>query len=108
MADGQYIVPNMIPIGAEDIVVSSAAIGPTAAEVTDDVIMAIFQIVVGTATEFLWAVVGTATAGGAGEHRHDVDSHDRWEVRGHDNVLNFTMIRETADVTVAVQYFGTR
>ncbi len=105
---GMYVVPNKIPIGAEDIAVEGVAIGPSAAQVTDEVNMAIFQIVGGTAAETMWGIVGTATAGGAGEHEFDVDNRERWVVYGHDNIKNFTMIETTNTVTVAVQYFGTR
>lgn len=105
---GLYVVPNRVPIGAEDISVQGVAIGPTEAQVTDEVNMAIFQITGGTTLEVMWGIVGTATAGGAGEHSFDVDNRERWVVYGHDNIKNFTMIESTNTITVAVQYFGTR
>lgn len=105
----KYIIPNKIPIGAENITVSSTSIGATTAQVTDDVNLALFQVKAGTATHFIWAKVGTATAGTAGEFRLERDDFEIVEVHGHDNILNFRMLRgQATDVTVAVQYFGTR
>ena len=105
----QYKIPNMIPIAQEEIVVSGTSIGATIATVTDEAVMALFQVKAGTATHFIWAKVGTATAGTAGEFRLELDDFEIVEVWGHNNIRDFRMIRgQATDVTVAAQYFGTR
>lgn len=94
----------LVQIGGENITVSSTAIGPTAAEVTDEVFVAEFQVKRGGA--LYCNTKDTPTAPGTnGDIGQGIGS--RWRVVGHDEVLNFKMIATDVDATVAVQYFGT-
>lgn len=94
----------LVQIGGEDITVSSTAIGPTTTEVTDEVIVAEFQVKRGGA--LYCNTKDTPTAPGTnGDIGQTIGS--RWRVTGHDEVLNFKMIATDIDATVAVQYFGT-
>lgn len=109
MPSSRVIIPNLLLIGDEEITVSTVAIGPTAAQVTDAVVMAIFQCVEGTATQRIRFRINNdpVAAGTNGELAFGVDNNEAWEVWGHDNILNAKMIRvDAADVQVAVQYFG--
>lgn len=90
----------------ENITVSSTAIGPTAAKVTSEVMAASFWLKSGGKIHHNTKTTPTA-AGVTGDIGCILD--EKWEVLGHDEVLNFRMVKQTgeADAVVAVQYYGT-
>ena len=92
-------------IGGEDITVSTTAIGPTATQVTNEVLMAVFAHRSGG--EVHWNISVDPTAAGSNGDIDQADG-DKWGIWGHDNVLNMKMIRTGgSDGIIAVQYFGT-
>ena len=96
---------SLVQIGGEDVTVTDTAIGPTASEVTDEVVMAEFEHRSGGAI-FMQTKATPVAAGGSGDFSADIG--DRWRVWGHDEVLNFLMVRQGGvSATVAAQYFGT-
>ena len=99
---------NLVSIGDEEITVSATSIGPTASEVTDNVKMAVFQVVASGNQDLRSRMNADPVAGGGnGELFHTVADLPIWEVWGHDNVLNFKMIKTGGtDHTVAIVYFG--
>ena len=95
----------LINIDGENIAVSTLAIGPTTAKVTDAVIMASFVHKSGGDIHF--NTVSDPTAAGITGDFPAVAT-DKWEVWGHDEVLTFRMIKQTSesDAVVVVQYYG--
>ena len=96
---------SLVQIDGEDVTVAGTAIGPTAAKVTGQVIMAEFEHRSGGAI-FMQTTVDPIAGGGSGDF--SADQGERWRVWGHDEVLSFRMIRQGGvSATVAVQFFGT-
>lgn len=91
-------------LGGEDITVGATAIGPTAVEVTDNVVYAQFNLRSGGSLHA--QTFATPTAGGnLGDFLFNVGDH--WRVWGHDAVLNYRMIRTGGvSAVVGVQYYG--
>jgi len=96
---------TLIQIGGEDIAVSTTAIGPTATQVTAEVVMAQFNLRAGGDLHAQTSATPIA-AGGSGDYLFTQGNH--WRVWGHDEVLNYLMVRVgSTNATVGVQYFGT-
>ena len=94
-----------VVIGDETITVSTVAIGPTTAEVSNRVDLATFHLVSGGTLN--WRIGNTPiAAGGAGETGQVADDH--WEVSGFQNIRDFLMVKRTAesDAIVGVVYWG--
>jgi len=91
-------------LGGEDITVAGTAIGPTAVEVTDNVVYAEFNLRSGGSLH--GQTFATPTAGGnLGDFLYGVG--DSWQVWGHDEVLDYLMIRTGGvSAVVGVQYYG--
>ena len=93
-------------LGGEDITVTNSAIGPTAASVLDNVVYAQFNLRSGGSLHAQTFAAPTA-GGNLGDHLFGVG--DNWKVWGHDEVLNYLMIRTGGvSAVVGVQYFGTQ
>jgi hypothetical protein len=97
--------PKLVQRGGENITVSTVSIGPTAATVGDETQAAMFWLKSGGKIHYNTKTTPTA-AGVTGDIGRILD--EKWEVEGHDEVLNFKMIKQTGepDAVVAVQYFG--
>ena len=93
----------LINIDGENITVSSTAIGPTTAKVTDAVVMASFYHKSGGDIHFNTVSDPTA-AGVTGDFPAVVTN--KWEIWGNDEIKTFRMIRQSSDAVVAVQYYG--
>ena len=91
-------------LGGENITVSSTAIGPTSSEVTDEVMMAEFQLLSGGALHCQTKTTPTAV-GITGDFRYGPGAI--WRVWGHDEIKDFLMIALTVNALVAVQFYGT-
>lgn len=91
-------------LGGEDITVTNTAIGPTAVEVTDNVVYAQFNLRSGGSLHAQTFAAPTA-GGNLGDALFNVG--DVWRVWGHDEVLDYLMIRTGGvSAVVGVQYFG--
>ena len=97
--------PRLVQRDGENITVSTTAIGPTVAKVTDEVSAALFWLKSGGKIHHNTKTTPTA-AGVTGDIGRILD--EKWEVEGHDEVLNFKMVKQTAepDAVVAVQFYG--
>lgn len=96
---------SLVQIGGENVTVGTTAIGPTASEVTDEVIVAEFEHLSGGAI-FMQTQATPTSSGTNGDF--SAEQGERWRVWGHDEVLDFLMVRQGGvSATVAVQYFGT-
>lgn len=95
----------LVQIGGENLTVSSTVKGPTATEVTDEVVMAEFLHKSG-GDIFMQAEADPTASGTNGDF--PAVPLDRWRIWGHDEVQSFLMIRQGAtDAEIAAQYFGT-
>lgn len=100
------VIPNLTPLGREEITVSSVPVGFSA--VPPELIMAIVQ-----KTDFAGANVRALIGanpdpqGGNGEFLLTNDDRSGWEIWGHDNLKGWRMVKAVgADATIAVHYFG--
>ena len=92
-------------IGGEQITVGTTAIGPTAAQVTEELVYAEFEHISGGA--IYMQSKETPTLGGLlGDFSAKLGG--RWRVWGWDDVLSFLMVRQGGvSADIAVQYYGT-
>ena len=91
-------------IGGENITVSNAVIGPTAAQITTELHMASFVHLSGGDIN-MNIFTDPEAAAVNGDFPSEVG--DKWEIWGPDDIQSFRMIRQASDAVVAVQYFGT-
>ncbi len=96
----------LVPIGDEQITVSTSSIGFTTAEVTTKVVLARCENI-GSGGVIWWRPTGTASNSGAnGEGR--LAQYDSIEFYGQRAILSVEFIKNSgdSDVSLNVQYYG--